>query len=182
MSDAFHRYHFTGQREKEEVIEVIHRHWFNILSHFFLLVIFSFLLIASPLILTVFFPDLLSSEQGLFFLFLENTFFIFIWLFGFLLWIDYYFDVWIITNERIIDIEQKGLFNRHVSELNFSNIQDVTITVEGIIPTMLNYGEVFIQTAAEQERFRFHMVPDPYRIKDVIMKISEHSHIATGLR
>jgi len=181
MSYTFHRYHFAGQRENEEVIEVIHRHWFNILSHFFLLILFAFFLIASPLVLTLLFPDLLSSDQARFLTFLENTFFIFIWLFGFLTWIDYYFDVWIITNERIIDIEQVGLFDRHISELNFSNIQDVTITVEGIIPTMLNYGEVFIQTAGEQERFRFHMVPDPYRIKDVIMKISESSHVANGL-
>jgi uncharacterized membrane protein YdbT with pleckstrin-like domain len=181
MSYAFHRYHFTGQRAHEEVRQVIHRHWFDILTHFLLIILFAFLLVGSLIALPLLFPDMLSDAIERFILFMENTFLLFIWLFGFLTWIDYYFDVWIITNERIVNIEQQGLFDRHISELNFSNIQDVTTSVEGIIPTVLNYGDVFIQTAGEKERFVFHMVPDPYRIKDTVMEISEHSH-SSGLR
>jgi len=97
----------------------------------------------------------------------------FIWIFFFLIWIDYYFDVWIITNLRIVNIEQKGLFNRSVSEMDFGRIQDVTAEVIGIIPTFFNYGDVFIQTAAETERFLFRQVPDPYHIKDVLMQLQK---------
>ncbi|OIP59104.1 MAG: hypothetical protein COZ29_01680 [Candidatus Moranbacteria bacterium CG_4_10_14_3_um_filter_45_9] len=175
MSYAFHPYHFASQREGEEVIRVIHRHWFNILSRFLLILLFSFLLIGSLVVFLLLFPDIFSISGKKFFIFMENTFFIFVWLFGFLTWIDYYFDIWIITNQRIVNIEQKGLFDRHISELNFSRIQDVTTTVEGIIPTVLNFGDVSVQTASEQERFLFRMVPDPYKIKDTIMKISEHA-------
>ncbi len=175
MSYAFHPYHFASQREGEEVVQVIHRHWFNILSRFLLILLFSFLLIGSLIVFLLLFPDIFSAGGKEFFIFMENTFFIFVWLFGFLTWIDYYFDIWIITNQRIVNIEQKGLFDRHISELNFSRIQDVTTTVEGIIPTVLNFGDVFVQTASEQERFLFRMVPDPYKIKDTIMKISERN-------
>ncbi|MFZ2187254.1 MAG: PH domain-containing protein [Candidatus Moraniibacteriota bacterium] len=181
MASLFHRYHFSGQREGEEVVRVIHRHWFNIFAHFLLILLFSLLLVGSLVTLPALFPDMLRAVDARFFIFMENTFFIFLWLFSFLIWIDYYFDVWIITSQRIVNIEQKGLFNRHISELNFSNIQDVTTTVEGIIPTVLNFGEVLVQTAGEKERFVFHMVPDPYKIKDAIMKISEHSR-SDGLR
>lgn len=87
-----------------------------------------------------------------------------------MVWIDYFFDVWIITNERIINIEQKGLFVRTVSELKFSRIQDVTSEVSGMIPTILNFGDVKIQTASEEDMFLFRHVPDPYHIKDVIME------------
>lgn len=185
MSYAFHPYHFAGQRENEEVIQVIHRHWFNILSHFLLVILLALVLFGSMVALPVFFPDFLNTQSERFFIFMENTLFMLIWLFSFMTWIDYYFDIWIITNERIINIEQVGLFDRHISELNFSNIQDVTTTVEGIIPTVLNFGDVSIQTAGEQERFLFHMVPDPYKIKDTIMKLSERYHAVNngnGLR
>jgi len=175
MRYAFHRFHFTGQRENEEVIEVIHRHWLNINLQFLMLFFFTAVTLGVMFILPFFFPVLLGAYTVSLFHFVENTFFLCIWIFSFLIWIDYYFDVWIITNERIVNIEQKGLFNRYISELNFRNIQDVATVVEGIVPTMFNFGEVSVQTAAEQERFLFHMVPDPYRIKDIIMKLSEQT-------
>ncbi len=167
------RYHFRGQHENERVLRVVHRHWFNIFVHFLVILIFSFLLIASLLVLPVLFPEMLDAKNAHFFLFVENTFFIFLWIFSFLLWIDYYFDVWIITNERIVNIEQKGLFVRHISELNFSRVQDVTATVEGLLPTVLNYGDVLVQTAGEEKRFMFRQVADPYQVKDIVMKLSK---------
>ena len=167
------RYHFRGQHENEEISRIIHRHWFNILTHFFAILVFSFLLIGGLLAFPLLFPEMFDAKNARFFLFVENSFFILIWLFGFLLWIDYYFDIWIITNERIVNIEQKGLFVRHISELNFSRIQDVTAEVEGILPTILNYGDVLVQTAGEEGRFIFRQVPDPYAIKDAVMKLSQ---------
>lgn len=175
MSYAFHRYHFASQREGEEVVQIIHRHWFNILSRFLLVLLLALLLIGSLVAFLLLFPDMFGMGGKTFFIFMENTFFILLWLFGFLTWIDYYFDIWIITDQRIVNIEQKGLFDRHISELNFSRIQDVTTTVEGIIPTVLNFGDVSVQTAGEEGRFIFRMVPDPYKIKDTIMKISQYT-------
>lgn len=170
-----HRYHFQGQHGNEEVLRVIHRHWFNLLSHLAVVIIFSFVLIGSVLILPTLFPEALDLTNWRFFIFVENTLFIFLWLFAFLIWIDYYFDVWIITNERVVNIEQRGLFSRDVSELNYSRVQDVTADVDGLIPTILNYGDVFIQTAGEKERFVFRKVGDPYAIKDMIMKFARNS-------
>lgn len=175
MPHRFNRYHFQGQRDNEEIFSVIHRHWFNIFIHFLIILIFSFLLIASFLFLPALFPDIITSQNVRFFVFVENTFFIFVWLFGFLTWIDYYFDVWVITSERIVNIEQKGLFVRQISELGLTRVQDVTATVEGVIPTVLNFGDVYVQTAGEEERFIFRQVPDPYRIKDIIMQLSKNS-------
>jgi uncharacterized membrane protein YdbT with pleckstrin-like domain len=105
------------------------------------------------------------------FAFIRNLFFIFTWITFFIIWIDYYFDVWIVTNQRIVNIEQKGMFSRVVSELELEKIQDVTTDVRGVIPTFLNYGDLMVQTAAERERFRFRKVPDPYAVKDLIMKL-----------
>ncbi len=89
--------------------------------------------------------------------------------FLFLMWMDYYLDMWIITNERIIDVEQRGLFNRHIAEIPLQHVQDVTIEVRGIIETFLKFGTIRIQTAGERE-FRIEFVPNLYEAKDLILK------------
>ncbi len=170
ISHDFSRYHFQGQRESEEILRVIHRHWFDILTHFIIIVLFLGLLFGSLALLPLMYPNWLGAEVGRFALFIQNSIMLLLWLYAFLVWIDYFFDVWIITSERVINIEQKGLFVRSVSELKFSRIQDVTSEVHGMIPTILNFGDVKVQTASEEDLFLFRRVPDPYHVKDVIME------------
>lgn len=121
----------------------------------------------------LFFPEMYRGEYKAIVAFMENFFMLAIWIFSFLIWVDYYFDIWIITNERIVNIEQKGLFTRHVSELRYNKIEDITTEVTGFIPTVLNFGDVQIQTAAEQAEFRFRTISDPYHIKSVIMDLQK---------
>lgn len=166
----FSRYHFQGQRESEIVLRVVHRHWFDIATHFFVIILFVAILFGSLSIIPLLHPQALGAEMFRFVLFIQNSLILLVWLYAFLVWIDYFFDVWIITNERVINIEQKGLFVRAVSELKFSRIQDVTSEVSGMIPTILNFGDVKVQTASEEDYFLFRRVPDPYHVKDVIME------------
>lgn len=165
------RHHFQGQHENEQVLRVIHRHWFNILMHLTLVILSGFFVIGSLSVMPLLFPDIIPGTSALFG-FVQNTALLSLWLYGFLVWIDYYLDVWIVTNERIVNIEQKGLFNRHISELRFSKVQDVTSSANGLIATILNFGDVYVQTAAEQERFVFRQVGNPFAIKDEIMRLS----------
>lgn len=166
----FSRYHFQGQRESEIVLRVVHRHWFDIATHFFVIILFVAMLFGSLSLIPFLYPEALGTEMFRFVLFIQNSLILLVWLYAFLIWIDYFFDVWIITNERVINIEQKGLFVRAVSELKFSRIQDVTSEVSGMIPTILNFGDVKVQTASEEDYFLFRRVPDPYHVKDVIME------------
>ena len=174
-SHSFGRFHFQGQHENETVLMVIHRHWFNIVMHLGTIIILSIFLLGGISFLPSLFPTATTADNTLFFGFVQNTLLLFLWLFGFLVWIDYYFDVWVVTNERIVNIEQKGLFNRSISELRFSRVQDVTATVDGIVPTVLNFGDVHVQTAAEEERFTFRQVADPFAVKDRIMTLSRQA-------
>ena len=91
-----------------------------------------------------------------------------------LFWLDYYLDVWIITDRRIIDIEQYGLFHREISEIAMERIQNVTIEIPGFIPTLLNFGNMRIETAGEG-KFTIASVPHCHEAKDVILR---QSHIA----
>lgn len=169
----FTKYHFRGQKEHEKILMVVHRHWFDILTQFIIIAAMLFVLIGSYIAVPYIFPDLQETLGDAFFLFLESLFLLFVWMTFFIIFIDYYFDVWIVTNERIVNINQKGLFSRVVSELELENIQDITTDVRGLIPTFLNYGNLFVQTAAERERFLFRNVPNPYAIKDIIMNLQE---------
>lgn len=173
-------YRFPGQHPHEVVLEIVHRHWFNVLFHFLIVVILAALLLGSYVILPVFFPQLLAPHYAAFFLFVQNTFFIFLWLFGFLVWIDYYFDIWILTNERIVNIEQKGLFIRTTSEMRFSRVQDVSCIVNGILPTVLNFGDLHVHTASDDDLIIFRQVPDPYRLKAEVMKFARAAHQQPG--
>ncbi len=94
-----------------------------------------------------------------------------VWLFAFMEFTDWYLDTWIVTNERIINVEQHGLFSRTASELHLLNIQDVTSEVHGLLRTFLKFGNVYIQTAAERERFNFKDVHQPERLREQILKL-----------
>jgi len=172
MTD-FTKYHFTGQKNNEKILLVLHRHWFDILVQFLVVFFMIVILISSTIYLPIIFPALRQKLAENLFLFVENTFFIFTWVTFFLIWIDYYFDVWIVTDQRIVNIEQKGLFGRIVSELELEKIQDITTDVKGVIPTFLNYGNLFVKTAAEKERFIFKNIPDPYSVKDTLMNLQK---------
>ncbi len=163
-------------RENERVVMTIHRHWFDLLAHLFAAITLAGALFAGFLVLPSVFPSLTIGEGALLFSFIETLMLLFCWLFLFLIWIDVWFDSWIITNERIVNIEQKGLFSRQISELSFSKVQDVTSEVDGILRSVLNYGDVFVQSAGKEERFHFRSVPDPVGIKSLIMKLSESAH------
>ncbi len=111
-----------------------------------------------------------------------SIYYLYIWLFIVFSFVDYYLDVWIITNERIINIEQHGLFRRTLSQQKLFRVQDVTAEHKGFFSTVLNYGDVFIQTAGEKERFVFKQVPSPTMITKKIINLAEENrrfhHIA----
>lgn len=99
----------------------------------------------------------------------------FLWLGLFISWIDYYLDIWIVTDQRIVNIEQIGLFRREVSELEHGKIQDVTSEVKGIIPTLFKFGDIYVQTAGEKERFVFKQIVDPVRVRNIIMQLRKQA-------
>lgn len=95
-----------------------------------------------------------------------------IWIFFFSQFTDYYLDINIVTNDRIIDINQKGLFGRSIAELDLTRVQDVHSEIKGIIPTLLSYGSVEIQTAANEENFHFEQVPHPHKVRQRILELA----------
>lgn len=174
----FNQYHFSGLKDDEKILLVVHRHWFDILRQLVLILIMLMIILGS----VIFLPEIMVTFETPFaqslFLFFLSLFAVITWLTGFIVWIDYYFDVWIITSTRIININQIGLFSRQVSEMEMEKVQDVSTKVNGVIATFLNYGDVLIQTAGEIPLFQFRKVPNPYSIKDLLMSLQKKAERA----
>lgn len=86
--------------------------------------------------------------------------------------VDYYLDITIVTNDRIIDIEQRGIFGRQISELDLARVQDVNSEVKGIVASIFNYGLVEIQTAGDEANFEMHDAHDPHGVRQRIIELS----------
>ncbi|HEY6737061.1 MAG TPA: PH domain-containing protein [Candidatus Saccharimonadia bacterium] len=86
----------------------------------------------------------------------------------------YRHNVLIFTNIHLVYVEQVGLFGRRVSQLNYRQVEDVTGRKAGLFQTILNYGDVTVQSAGEQEKFIFHNVSNPTQIADDALQQHEH--------
>ena len=84
---------------------------------------------------------------------------------------DYYNDLYIVTNEKIIDIERKPLgLDYKRREGNLERVQSVDSKREGVLPALLNYGTVVIRTAAADEGYDFVNVPNPKHVQQVVFQ------------
>lgn len=156
----------------EQVLRVVHKHWFVMVGPIVTFVI----LVLAPVIVLVLLPLITKGmdqvQIGVLVNFSLSLYVLVLVVFVFLIWMDFYLDMWIITSKRVIDIEQRGLFSREISEIPLVHIQDITMEVNGIMRTFLKFGTIRLQTAGERE-FAIRDIPHLYEIKDLILKYSQ---------
>ena len=176
-------WYFEGKEEEEDVVLVLHKHWFTLSMRIFLVILFAVL----PFIaLVVFSPIIVNYNLIPIFSFAWAAYYLFLWFWMFYVITMFTLDNWIVTTERIIDSLQDGFFRRDVAELNLEKIQDVSYSINGFLHTFFNYGDVEIQTAGKENKFSFTDVPDPQRVKDIIMELvieeEERDEQGVGIR
>ncbi len=94
----------------------------------------------------------------------------------------YFLNAWVLTNQRVVDIKQRAFFNREVSSLFLSRVQDVTSDMDGFLFSICNVGNINVQSAGEEERFSMHGIPHPDQMRDLILKyISTDSKPGSGV-
>lgn len=78
-------------------------------------------------------------------------------------------DVVLVTSEKISQFLHKTIFDRKISQLSIGDVQDVTVTQNGLFARIFNFGTLVIETAGEQQNYTFPYTPDPYeRSKDIV--------------
>lgn len=100
--------------------------------------------------------------------------------FGFVLakFIGWYFNIFIVTNERVIDIDIYYLLYKHFAQAELTKIQDIAYASGGIFAAIFNYGDVTIETAGESPNIEFEKVPFPERVVETIRNLTEESEQA----
>jgi uncharacterized membrane protein YdbT with pleckstrin-like domain len=79
----------------------------------------------------------------------------------------------VLTNLHLVLVEQKGVFNREVSQLSLARLQDVAGRRTGLLATVLNFGIVEVQSAGEHDKFIFTNAPAPQQLSDQCLEAHE---------
>ncbi len=169
----------------ERVLRVARKHWFVIMTELFgvlIMLLFPFFAI----IILTFMPSLAPESIHLETHLPSISYGISLWLLmslmsGFMIWTHYYLDLWIITDRRIIVIDQIRFFNRKVSSFRLERLQDVKVQINGIIPTFLNFGTLHAHTASNnEENFTTTGLPDPRNLQAIIQKATDERLLSIG--
>lgn len=158
----------------EKVLKMVRKHWFVITTE---LVTVGVIALAPLLLLAVFEGSTgMLSTIGI--EVHQNpkliTFGITAWLLlsafsGFTIWTHYYLDLWVITDRRIISVDQIHFFNRNVAIFRLERLQDIEFGINGLLPTFLNFGTISAQTAGHHDHnFKATGMPDPRALQGTI--------------
>ena len=157
----------------EKILHIVRRHYITFVP----IAVLFMLLILVPVgvywLISQMFPDLLINPPNyqLLILFI-SLYYLSLCIFFYSYFIDFYLDIMIITNDRLVDIEQKGLFARTISEVELYQIQDVTSEVEGFFPTLFGYGNLIIQTASAIPKVTMHDIPNPHTLRQELLDLA----------
>lgn len=159
----------------ETVILRLRHHWFSFASQALVFTLYA----AIPFVLwwvqRRFLPELFldpTSFASLAAALAMSAYLLFVLQAFFTAWVDYALDVWVVTDQRIMNIAQNSLFHRTVSELSLDRVQDVTSEVKGVWATFFGFGSIIVETAGEQEHFEFTTLPRPELIAKRVVELA----------
>ena len=162
---------FPGQEEGEKVYLRVRKHIFILIKNNIIFLFFLLFPIIIWIVLINFEIELSEYPFYPIIILFVSIYYLFVFLFTLINWIEYYYDIWIITDRRLIDVEQKSLFDHVTSELRLSKIQDVTFEMKGFMPSMFHYGNIYVQTAGSVQRFSFEQIPQSQIVKRLIIDL-----------
>lgn len=170
--------------EGEKILKIVRRHYFVMLPP----IIVNFVLALAPLMFYLLINSILVPIDMDIKIWLNNFFYewgsfsyavwlLFLWVMFFIEWTDYYLDIWVITDKRIIDVEQIGFFNREVTSFYYAQIQDITVETRGFIETFFNFGTLYVATAGHGINIAIKDASNPEEARALILKQSHRGPV-----
>lgn len=89
--------------------------------------------------------------------------------------LDFYQDIIIVTDRRLVDIDQERLFVRNTAVLDLKEVQDVSTRQSGFFATLFGYGEIIIQTAGNRENFLLKYLRHFTELSAIITSLAEQA-------
>lgn len=160
-SKLSHRLFTRHLDEGERILDIAHRHVLVLKLKSAKVVFFG---IAVPVFLYLLFPKLL----------IVFIFWVFIGVLGFIYhFIDWYFDVWLMTTHGVIDIDRNGFFDRSSTRIDYHMIEGISYTVKGVIPTIFNYGKITIDKIGSKTSVVLEDAANPRNVERIVSKYQE---------
>ncbi|OGH24245.1 MAG: hypothetical protein A3B47_04095 [Candidatus Levybacteria bacterium RIFCSPLOWO2_01_FULL_39_24] len=165
---------FQTQKDEESIILFLRSHILTNLSW----ITISFVLIVLPVIILTFLSnfglDFLSTPAAnrftaVFVLF----YYLLVFSFVFVNFLHWFYNVFIVTSERVVDIDYSDVVVHNIAVTDLSHIEDVNYTQSGFIPTFFHYGNLFVQTAGNERNFEAFSVPKPREATHIIGDLTE---------
>lgn len=167
-------YHFPvpGSIDEDKIVIFVRRHWASFLGQFLL----SFFMFVIPLaIITVVYFSAPGFYQGIarnFIVLGLSIYYLISATVAFIAWVSFYYDIYIVGEDTIVDITQQGFFGREIAQLSLLRVQDVTSNIKGFLPTFFGFGDILVETAGEQsQNFLLRAVPNPQEVASKIMEL-----------
>jgi len=157
---------FPGQREDEEVVLVLFKHWYMVVTPMVKAIGIILLSFAIPIWLH--FANFIFSYG-------VTTSIYYLWMvfwIGYMVYhyINWYRDRFILTTQRLINVDQRGMVNRRVAEVELDKIQNITHVIAGVFPTVLNFGTVIVQSAGAND-LNLEQVANPALLQEDITRL-----------
>jgi len=152
---------YSGEDPDEKILYVFRQSFLVNIPWLF----FSIVLCFAPFLILPLVPNFINPGFKF-----SSTLFWYLIVFGYGLqnFLNWFFNVYIISNKKIVDVDFQGILYKKISEAPLKSIEDVTSTVKGIVGVVFNIGNVYIQTAAENREFEFDFLDNPSKVRDII--------------
>ena len=167
--------HFEYQRKDEKVVLLLRHHWVTNVP-WLLITLVMVMLPPVLLILDIAFGLSFTKQVPANY----QKVAVIIWYmissgYAFASFLSWFFNVSIVTNRRIVDVDYWGVLFHAISDCHLSQIQDITHDIQGAAEIFFNYGDVYVQTAAEVGQFEFTSIPRPHWVHQKIAELVERA-------
>ena len=149
-------------------------HWINNLSWIILTVLMIFVPLFFKYFTFINFFPIRYQLSALIFWYLIT------FIYAFEKFLSWYFNLFLVTNQRVVDIDFNNLLNKHFATANLEMIQDTSSSVRGLFGTFFNFGDVLIQTASEKNQIKFEKVPNPEKIIKLLKELRDLEELNKG--
>ena len=152
---------FDEQDEGEEIVLLLRAHIVTLVPAVLeAIVMFAIPFVALPIGTFIGFhlENIFSGTQILIMLVCWYLFLVGFILYSFIYW---YFNVYLLTNERVVDFDFQGIVQQKTSYAYLRQVQDVAPSIVGFFATFFHFGDVIIETAGERPEFDFFSVARP---------------------
>ncbi len=164
---------FIHKKSYEKIVKTVRRDPITFVPYIIVFLLTMLVPVGVLWLINTMFPGLLvgAISYPLVVLF-ASAYYLCLFLFFYSYFVAFYLDMWVITNDRLIDVRQISLFAKSIAELDLYQIQDATSDVKGFFASVFNYGNVNLQTAGSVPKFIIYNTPDPHALRQLILDLA----------